>query len=182
MLAEAQINTEDIMTRLPRISQFGLTAFGIALCTAQGALAQENETFGAWTRVCNAEGAQQSCLISQVLKDDEGNNVAEVSIVDVADGDETVAGISIATPLDTLLLPGVRFQVDAFDENRLPFNFCQPGGCVVQIGLTQENIDIFSTATAAAVTIVPVAAPDVEVALSLSFDGFADAFASLQSE
>lgn len=182
MLADAQIKKEDIMTRLPRTPKFASVICGIALCAAQSALAQESETFGAWTRICTTEGAQQSCLISQVLQDEEGNNVAEVSIVDVADGGETVAGISIATPLDTLLLPGVRFQVDAFDENRLPFNFCQPGGCVVQIGLTQENIDIFSAATAAAVTIVPIAAPDVEVPLSLSFEGFADAYASLQSE
>lgn len=173
---------EDIMTRFSR--HLSHTVLALTLCggVAPQAIAQDTETFGAWTKVCSGEGDAQSCLISQVLQDTDGNNVAEVSIADVIDGGDTVGAISIATPIDTLLLPGVRFKVDEFDENRLPFNFCQPGGCVVQIGLTQDNIDAFEGATAAAVTVVPISAPDAEVALTLSFDGFTAAFASLQPE
>ncbi|MDA0901640.1 MAG: invasion associated locus B family protein [Proteobacteria bacterium] len=173
---------EDIMIRFLRHLSHTVLALALSGGIAPKAIAQDIETFGAWTKFCNGEGEAQTCLISQVLQDTDGNNVAEVSIADVIDGGDTVGAISIATPLNTLLLPGVRFKVDEFDESRLPFNFCQPGGCVVQIGLTQDNIDAFIGATAAAVTIVPVATPNTEVALTLSFEGFTTAFTSLQPE
>lgn len=142
-----------------------------------------SETHGDWEIRCITveEGQIEPCQMYQLLSDNEGNAVAEINIFDVPDEDTLTAGATIVTPLDTLLTPGLRFAVDDSDQIRFPFSFCQQIGCFVRIGLTEDDLGSLRDGGVAAITIVPLPAPDQEVSLEVSLSGFTAAFEDLAS-
>ena len=67
--------------------------------------------------------------------------------------DGAVANATVLTPLDTLLSPGLQIQVDDNEPAIVPFAFCRPVGCFVQISLTDENLEIFQNGADATVVL-----------------------------
>ena len=63
-------------------------------------------------------------------------------------------------------------SVDGGKARRYPYAFCNPVGCYVRMGLTDADIGAFKRGKEAVLTIVPALAPDQEVKLTLSLDGF----------
>ncbi|MBF9029700.1 invasion associated locus B family protein [Rhodobacterales bacterium HKCCE3408] len=129
------------------------------------------------------------CQMYQLLTDSSGNPVAEVNFTDLPDAGEVVAGATIVTPLDTLLTVPLRIQIGTREPLLYPYRFCQPIGCFVRIGLTQDNLDAYRAGAEATVTLVPFQAPDQTVELMMSLAGFTAAFddvaertATLQAE
>lgn len=136
------------------------------------------QEFGDWSLRCikAEEGQPDPCQLYQLLKDQQGNDVAEVSMFPLTDAGEAVAGATIVTPLETLLTEGLALQVDDGEARAYPFSFCTTAGCVARLGFTQAEIDAFKAGNAATVRIVPAGAPDQEVLLQLSLSGFTAAF------
>jgi invasion protein IalB len=67
---------------------------------------------GSWqVRCVKAEVEPESCFIYQLLKDSEGNSVAEVNIFHLPGGGAAVAGANIITPLGTLLQNQVMLSI-----------------------------------------------------------------------
>ncbi|MFC7704970.1 invasion associated locus B family protein [Plastorhodobacter daqingensis] len=131
------------------------------------------ETFGDWEMRCiRTPDDQDPCQLYQLLDDAEGNSVAEISLFALPAGQQAAAGATIVTPLETLLTQQITIQVDGAQAKRYPFTWCSPIGCVARVGFTQAEIDAFKRGNRATMTIVPVAAPDQQVALDVSLAGF----------
>lgn len=157
----------------------------------EGAPAQQqvetyiDEVYGDWQREClrlpNAEeGTPDPCQITQFLRE-EGNEapVGKVSIGRLPAGQQAVAGSMVIVPLGVLLTQQITIGIDGGTPKRYPFRFCDPNGCVAQIGYTDAEVSNFKAGAKATVTVTPAAAPDQEVKLPLSLSGFTDAWNSL---
>ncbi|MGV6813361.1 MAG: invasion associated locus B family protein [Brevirhabdus sp.] len=141
------------------------------------------EVTGDWTIQCvrAPEGQEDPCEIFQLLKDGSGNPVSEMRIFALPAGGQAVAGATIVTPLETLLTEPIRLSVDGGAAKRYPFSWCSQIGCVSRIGFTQADVDGFKRGAKGTLTIVPVAAPDQKVNLSISLTGFTAAFDQLKA-
>jgi invasion protein IalB len=138
------------------------------------------ESFGDWQLRCVLAGENaEICQLYQLMKDAEGNSVAEFNVFPLPEGQEAVAGANIVTPLETLLTANLRLAVDSGQAKRYPYSFCSQVGCFSRIGLTADEVEAFRRGVAATVTIVPAAAPNETVALTLSLAGFTAGFNAL---
>ncbi len=138
------------------------------------------DVFGDWALRCvkAEEGLPDQCNLYQLLNNDEGVSVAEVSIFRLPEGQRAVAGATIVVPLETLLTQQLTIAVDGQNARRYPFTFCNRAGCVARLGFTQAEVDEFKRGNSASVRLVPAAAPGEEVVLQLSLTGFTAAFTS----
>lgn len=139
-------------------------------------------TFEDWELVCvtAAEGeGEDPCQMYQLLRDAQGNATAEITLFPLPAGEEAVAGATVLTPLETLLTAQLVMQVDENTAKRFPFTFCTAIGCIARVGFTAEDVDAFRRGSVAKWQVVPVAAPDQVIDLSMSLKGFTAAFADL---
>jgi len=131
------------------------------------------ETVKDWAVQCvRTEEGTDPCQLYQLLRDKDGNAVSEISIFALPDGGQAVAGATIITPLETLLTQQVTLTVDSGASKRYPFSWCSQIGCFSRIGLTAQDLNAFRKGSEVKVNIVPVAAPDQKVELSISLSGF----------
>ena len=131
------------------------------------------ENFQDWELRCiKADGGNDPCQLYQLLKDEQGNSVAEFSLFNLPEGGEAVAGATIITPLETLLTAQLRLGVDGGQAKRYPYSFCSGIGCFSRVGFTAAEIDQFKKGDVAQVIIVPAAAPQDTVNLTVSLSGF----------
>jgi invasion protein IalB len=131
-------------------------------------------SFGAaWEQRCiRTEDGSDPCQLYQLLKDAEGNSVAEISMFDLPAGGEAVAGATIVAPLETLLTENIRLKVDDAAAKIYPFTWCSQIGCIARVGFTADEVAAFKRGAKATLTIVPVVAPDQKVDLNLDLSGF----------
>ena len=112
------------------------------------------------------------CELFQLLKDGEGNNVAEFSIFTLPEGSQAVAGATIVVPLETLLTANLQIAIDTAKPKLYPFTFCAAAGCVARVGFTADEVAGFKNGAKATITVVPAGAPEEKVNLDLSLKGF----------
>ena len=142
----------------------------------------EREVYGDWqVRCVKTESGQDPCQLYQLLSDGQGNSVAEFSIFNLPEGQQAMAGATVITPLETLLTAELRIQVDDGQVRRYPYSYCSQVGCFARVGFTAGEVDAFKAGNAGKVVIVPAAAPDQNVALTLSLTGFTAAWNALQA-
>ena len=147
------------------------------------------EIFRDWQIRCiRSEGdeAPDRCEMFQLLEEENGNPVAEFRIsAPLIAEDGAIANATILTPLDTLLSPGLQLQIDEEEPAILPYAFCRPVGCFVQISLTEENMALFQAGADALVVIFALTRDDlgqiggVPVPTSASLRGFTAAYENL---
>ena len=80
------------------------------------------------------------------------------------------------TPLESLLTQQLGLSVDGGKVRKYPYSWCSRIGCFSRMGFSQAEIDQFRRGNAAALVIVPVAAPDQKVSLKVSLTGFTAAY------
>ena len=131
------------------------------------------DAFTDWELRCErvAEG-EDPCQLYQLLEDQEGNAVAEISMFALPEGEQATAGATIVTPLMTLLTEQLTLSVDGGTAKRYPFSWCSAIGCIARVGFTDEEIASFRRGNTARLSIVPAAAPDQRVNLDVSLTGF----------
>lgn len=135
------------------------------------------EKFGDWDLACiKTDTEKDPCSLLQILRDDDGNAVAEISLFRISGKTQAVAGASIVVPLETLLPAQLIIAVDSGAGKRYNYSFCTELGCVAQIGLTQEDINAFKRGKTAKVALRPAPAPDQVVELKMSLNGFTAGF------
>ncbi len=131
------------------------------------------ETHGAWEQRCvRTEEGADPCQLYQLLRDESGNAVAEMSVFPLPEGREAAAGSTIITPLETLLTRNIRLSVDGGETRRYPFEFCTRQGCIARVGFTDAEVGQFKRGVSGTLLIVPAAAPDQEISLKFSLSGF----------
>ncbi len=134
-------------------------------------------TSGAWDIQClRVDEGEEPCQMYQLLKDQQGSNVAEVSLFKVSGGGQVVAGATFVVPLETLLTQKMTIAVDNGAAKRYDFSFCTQVGCYARVGFTAAEVAAFKAGVVAKVTIVPALAPDQKVTVDMSLNGFTDAF------
>ena len=130
-------------------------------------------TFEQWEQRCEkTEDGKDPCQLFQLLKDAEGNSVAEFSIFALPAGGKAAAGGTIVAPLETLLTEALTIAIDTAPAKIYPFTFCTIEGCVARVGFTAEEVEQFKKGAKATVSLVPAAAPDKRVTLDISLKGF----------
>jgi invasion protein IalB len=139
------------------------------------------QEFGDWQMRCvkAPEGQNDPCNLYQLLEDKDGNQVAEVNLFRLPEGSRAAAGATIVVPLETLLTQQLTLSVDNANARRYPFTFCNSAGCVARVGFTQAEVDQFKRGVSAQIRLVPAAAPDEEVLLTMSLSGFTAGFAGV---
>lgn len=172
----------------PTVAGDGATGAGLSLGTPEGGGEPKvGDTytaarFDAWEQRCvkSADGADP-CQLYQLLKDSNGNAVAEASLFPLPPGGEAAAGATIVTPLETLLTAQLSLAIDTAKAKRYPFSFCSPIGCISRVGFTADEIAAMKKGDKATVSIVPVVAPDQVVALEISLKGFTAGFEAVMA-
>ncbi len=140
------------------------------------------EVFGDWEMRCVTTPEGDNCTLFQLLTDQQGNNVAEVSLFGLPPGQEAAAGATIITPLETLLTQQITLQVDSGQARRYPFSWCSQIGCFARVGFTEDEVNQFKRGARATLMIVPAAAPDQQVQLNLSLSGFTAGFDAVNAK
>ncbi|MWD27796.1 invasion associated locus B family protein [Aquicoccus sp. SCR17] len=135
------------------------------------------EEVGDWQLQCiRVQEGEEPCHLYQLLSDEDGNAVAEVSMFRLPEGGQAVAGATVIVPLETLLPAQLTIAVDGSQGKRYPYSFCNRVGCYARIGLTAQDVTSFKRGAKATITVVPFAAPDQKVELAMSLSGFTDGF------
>lgn len=130
-------------------------------------------SFEGWQQRCvkKADGADP-CQLYQMLKDDTGNPVSEISFFVLPEGSKAAMGATVLAPLETLLTANLRLGVDAGTAKIYPFSYCTVNGCVAKVGFTAEDVAAMEAGTEAVMTVVPAAAPDKTVVVKIALAGF----------
>ncbi|WP_151717536.1 invasion associated locus B family protein [Gemmobacter serpentinus] len=138
-------------------------------------------TEGDWQMRCIRVEADQiePCQMYQLLKDKDGNSVAEVSLFPLPAGQQAVTGATISVPLETLLTANLTLQIDQSKPRVYPFTWCDRESCIARVGFTKEDLAALKAGNKGTLTIVPVIAPDQQVNLSLSLKGFTKSYDSM---
>lgn len=156
------------------------SADGLSMGVEVGAPAGVGESyvkakFESWEQRCvKTQSGIDPCQLYMLLKDENGQAVAEFSVFNLPAGTEgpATAGGTFIAPLETLLGAGVTIQVDSNKPRAYPFTFCAGIGCVARLGFTAEEVNMFKKGGNATLTIVPFVAPDQKVTLTASLKGF----------
>ncbi|MFN3937147.1 MAG: invasion associated locus B family protein [Gemmobacter sp.] len=137
---------------------------------------------GDWSVRCIRTGLEADpCELYQLLQDDQGNSVAEISLFNLPPGQQAAAGATIVTPLETLLTAQITLRVDGGQAKRYPFTFCAPIGCFARVGFTEAEINAFRRGNQATLVIVPAMLPDEQVALQMSLRGFTAGYEAVRA-
>ncbi|MCF3974495.1 invasion associated locus B family protein [Paracoccus salsus] len=133
-----------------------------------------------WTTRCiRTDEIKDPCELYQLMKDSEGNSVAELTLIPLANGD-VAAGATLVAPLETDLVEGLGFAVDSGKPRGYPFSFCAPVGCVSRMGFTKAELTGLKRGAKATVTLLPFGGdPKKPVELTLSLSGFTASFDAL---
>lgn len=136
------------------------------------------ETEQDWEIQCvrTEDSQNEPCQMYQLLQDEEGNSVAEVSLFRLPPGGQAVAGVTVIVPLETALQAQLRIAVDGAQSKRYPYSLCNQIGCFARIGLTEGDLNGFKRGAKAVVTIVPFIAADQKINLEMSLKGFTASF------
>lgn len=131
------------------------------------------EKIGDWDLACIKTNAEKDpCSLLQIMRDETGNPVAEMSLFRIDNGGQATAAATILVPLETLLPAQLTIAVGDAPGKRYNYTYCSPVGCASQIGLTDEDITAFKKGNEATVSLVPAPAPDQVIKLKLSLKGF----------
>lgn len=161
-----------------------VTCFALGLIPAAGQAQSQEEVYvkerhGDCEVRCIGTEDSTPCQLYQLLRDQSGNPVAEINLINLPQGRTAVANGTIVTPLETLLTKQVTWQVGDHAARMIPFYFCSRAGCFARVSFDENQINQMRIGNTATVTIAPVAAPDTTVVLAVSLAGFTKGFAAL---
>ncbi len=140
------------------------------------------EAFGDWNLTCLKTNLESDpCSLLQQVNGPQDVPMAEFSLFPLPEGQAAVAGANVIVPLETLLTEQLTISIDGAPAKRYAFSFCDPVGCVAQIGLTQADIDAMQKGSKATLRIVPAPAPDQVLRLEVSLAGFTAGFEAVSA-
>ena len=133
---------------------------------------------GDWNVRCitGKPGETDRCEIQQLLFLNENTPVVDISIFKLPVGEVALAAANIMVPLETLLTKKFRF---AFSEELIkeyPYSFCNKNGCLVRLGLLEEDLEALKTGLSSELSITHISDPEASINLDISLKGFTAAF------
>jgi invasion protein IalB len=133
---------------------------------------------GDWNVRCitGNPGEADRCEIQQLLFINENTPIADISIFKLPAGEIAVAAANVMVPLETLLTKKFRISFSEESKKEFPYSFCNKNGCLVRMGLLEEDIEAMKKGASSEISITHISNPDSAINLSLSLDGFTAAF------
>ena len=133
---------------------------------------------GDWNVRCVAAnpGEIDKCEIQQLLFLNENSPIADISIFKLPEGERAVAAANVMVPLETLLTKKFRFAFSKESVKEFPYSFCNQNGCLVRMGLLEEDIEAMKKGSSSELSITHISSPEASINLSLSLNGFTAAF------
>ena len=149
----------------------------------QGQIYVANQ-YSDWSQRCvkGSSAEVEDCAMYQLLKDGDGNSVSEITILKLPSGGAAAAGVTVITPLGTLLTAGLGVDVPGGFQRSYPFTWCEAQGCVARFGLTQDELGDLKAGDFAIIQLTALAVPDVPILLEMSLSGFTAAWNSLDAQ
>ena len=150
-------------------------AFLAAPALAQGTVRAE---YGDWQMSCDTPpGAsfEQCAIIQNVLAEDQPNVGLSVIVLRTADREARL--LRVLAPLGVLLPNGLGLNVDGTDMGRVAFVRCLPNGCIAEVELDDEIIEVLSEGENAIFVVFKT--PEEGVGIPVSLNGFSEGFAAL---
>ena len=138
---------------------------------------------GDWNVRCvtGNPGEMDKCEIQQLIFLNEDTPIADVSIFKLPKGEIAIAAANVMVPLETLLTKKFRFAFSKETVKEFPFSFCNQNGCLVRMGLLEEDIEALKKGKSAGLVITHISSPDASIELDLSLNGFTAAFDIIKS-
>ena len=121
-------------------------------------------------------GEIDKCEIQQLLFLNENSPIADISIFKLPEGERAVAAANVMVPLETLLTKKFRFAFSEESVKEFPYSFCNQNGCLVRMGLLEEDIEAMKQGSSSELSITHISSPEASINLSLSLNGFTAAF------
>ena len=121
-------------------------------------------------------GEIDKCEIQQLLFLNENSPIADISIFKLPEGERAVAAANVMVPLETLLTKKFRFAFSEESVKEFPYSFCNQNGCLVRMGLLEEDIEAMKKGSSSKLSITHISSPEGSINLSLSLNGFTAAF------
>ena len=133
---------------------------------------------GDWNVRCitGNPGEIDRCEIQQLIFLNENTPVADISIFKLPDGERAIAAANVMVPLETLLTKKFRFAFSEDSVKEFPYSFCNQNGCLVRMGLLEEDIEAMKKGSSSELSITHISSPEASINLSLSLTGFTAAF------
>ena len=133
---------------------------------------------GDWTIRCITEtnGKPDKCEIQQLLFLNENTPVADISIFKLPEGEVAVAAANIMVPLETLLTKKFQFAFSKEIVKEYPYSFCNKNGCLVRLGLLEEDVEAMKKGSSSKLSITHISNPESFINLDVSLKGFTAAF------
>ena len=125
-------------------------------------------------------GEIDKCEIQQLLFLNENSPIADISIFKLPEGERAVAAANVMVPLETLLTKKFRFAFSEDSVKEFPYSFCNQNGCLVRMGLLEEDIEAMKKGSSSELSITHISSPDASINLSLSLSGFTAAFNTIR--
>ena len=137
---------------------------------------------GDWNVRCitGNPGENDKCEIQQLLFLNENTPIADISIFKLPDGEVAVAAANVMVPLETLLTKKFRFAFSEKLVKEFQYSFCNQDGCLVRMGLLEEDISAMKKGSSSKLSITHISRPDSSINLGLSLSGFTAAFDALR--
>ncbi len=140
--------------------------------------AYNSEKFGDWSLQCiRTESDNDPCEMTQLLLNDQGQPMSEVSVFRIPEGQDAVAGANIIVPLETLLTTPMIVTFAEGTRKQYPYTFCNAVGCVARIGLTETEVGLMKKGAVAKITVVHISRPKQPITFDMSLKGFTKAYA-----
>lgn len=168
-----------------------LAWFGVAsVASAQGQL---RGAYGDWQYRCDrvAQSGQEQCILIQNVLDQQDLNLAVVILrvedqIATAEARKTNASappvrrpvLRVIAPLGVLLPRGLGLKVDDREVGSTDFVRCLESGCVAEVDMDRNLIDLFSKGKLALFAVFLT--PQEGRGLPVTLGGFADGFSKLQ--
>ena len=173
-----------ITNNLPVVSQ---EASGLSLGKPLENIREPGEIYlagnkGDWNVRCITGniGEIDKCEIQQLLFLNENTPIADISIFKLPDSEIAVAAANVMVPLETLLTKKFRFAFSEDIVKEFQYSFCNQNGCLVRMGLLEEDIEAMKKGSSSELSITHISSPKASINLSLSLSGFTAAFDALR--
>ncbi|MCF6344794.1 MAG: invasion associated locus B family protein [Devosiaceae bacterium] len=131
-----------------------------------------------WQMSCDTPpGAsfEQCALIQNVSAQDQPN--VGLSVIVLKTADKQARLLRVLAPLGILLPNGLGLNVDGTDLGRVAFVRCLPNGCVAEVVMDDELIDVLTKGKTAIFVVFKT--PEEGIGIPVSLNGFSKGFAEL---
>lgn len=147
----------------------------VAMVNAQGIVKAQ---YVDWQLSCDTPpGAsfEQCALIQNVRAEDQPN--VGLSVIVLKTADKQAILLRVLAPLGILLPNGLGLNVDGTDMGRVAFVRCLPSGCIAEVEMDDELINLLSKGKNAIFVIFKT--PEEGIGIPVSLNGFEEGFAAL---